>query len=133
MLRPPIGVALLGFLALVAGVSQFFLGLKLSGFVVFGPGDVLDGYLFWGILALVAGVALIAAAFALWATQPWGWAFANFVAVFGLLDAFFVLLATHDLVWGLAAAALPAVTLWYLNTPEIRKAFLAAAGDDAMM
>jgi hypothetical protein len=123
MLRPPVGVAILGFLALLAGVSDLIIGLQLAGFVVFGPGETGSGYLFWGVLAIVTGVILIAVAFALWATQPWAWVFTWIMAIWGLFNAVLVLIASGNLGYGLGAALLPAVTLWYVNSTDIKAAF----------
>ena len=90
MLRPPVGVALLGFVALMAGFAYTLMGLRYTGFVVFGPGSIGSGLFFWGLITLVCGILFIAAAFALWSTQPWGWLFAHYLAIFGVLEAFFV-------------------------------------------
>jgi len=45
------------------------------------------------------------------------------VAVLGLVDAVFVLFASHDVSEGLAVAILPVVVLWYLNQAHIKAAF----------
>ena len=55
---------------------------------------------------LFATVSL-AAAFALWATQPWGWLFAHYLAIFGLLEAFIVMIANNSFTDGLAVALFP--------------------------
>ena len=91
--------------------------------MVFGRGDIGEGLLFWGILTLITGLAFFAAAFALWATQPWGWLFAHFLAILGLLDAFFVWIANNSFSDGLAVAIFPLVVLWYLNQADIKAAF----------
>jgi hypothetical protein len=48
------------------------------------------------------------------------------MAVFGLVDAMFVLIATGNLAYGLAAAAIPALLLWYTSREDIRETFAAA-------
>ena len=78
MLRPPVGVALLGFVALMAGFAYSVMGLRYAGYVVFGRGDIGQGLLLWGLLTLLVGILFFVAAFALWATQPWGWLFTHF-------------------------------------------------------
>jgi len=123
MLRPPVGVAILGFLALIAGVGNLIVGLQLTGWVVIGPGTLGNGVFLYGALTLVLAVVYIAAAYALWATQPWAWLFTSFIAIFGLIDAVFVAIATASLVYGFAVALLPLVTLWYLSRDDIRKVF----------
>jgi hypothetical protein len=128
MLRPPVGVALLGFIALMAGFAYTLMGFRLTGWVVFGPGSIGSGTLLWGLLTLVVGILFIAAALALWATEPWGWLFAHFLAIFGLLDAFFVMIANNSLTDGLAVAIFPLVVLWYLNDKQVKAAFGMESG-----
>jgi hypothetical protein len=123
MLRPPVGVALLGFVALMAGFAYSIMGLRYSGYVVFGRGDIGDGLLLWGLLTLLVGILFFAAAFALWSTQPWGWLFAHYLAIFGLLEAFFVMIANNSFTDGLAVALFPLVVIWYLNDREVKAAF----------
>ena len=123
MLRPPVGVALLGFLALMAGFAYTIMGFRYAGFVVFGPGSIGSGLLLYGLLTLFVGVMFLAAAFALWATQPWAWLFAHFLAIFGLLNAFIVMIANDSFTDGLAVAFFPLVVLWYLNDKDVKAAF----------
>ena len=123
MLRPPVGVALLGFVALMAGVAYSVMGLRYAGYVVFGRGDIGQGLLLWGLLTLLVGILFFAAAFALWATQPWGWLFTHYLAIFGLLEAFFVMIANNSLTDGIAVAIFPLVVIWYLNDRDVKAAF----------
>ena len=48
------------------------------------------------------------------------------MAVVGLVDAMFTLIATNNVAYGIAAAALPAFLLWYTSREDIREAFAAA-------
>jgi hypothetical protein len=123
MLRPPVGVALLGFVALMAGFAYSIMGLRYAGYVAFGRGELGDGLFLWGILTLIVGIAFFAAAFALWSTQPWGWLFAHYLAIFGLLEAFFVMIANNSFTDGLAVAIFPLVVIWYLNDRDVKAAF----------
>ena len=125
MLRPPIGVAILGFYALMAGVANLFVGLYLTGYVVFGEGSLGEGIFLWGVLTIIVAAIYVAVAVALWSMQPWAWVFANFMAIFGVVNAVFVTIAASSLGAGLATALLPLVVLWYMNRPEIRDLFEA--------
>ena len=121
--KAPIGVMLLGFVAIVAGIAHLFSGLTLMGYVVFWDGELGSGMFLWGAITFALGIAFMACAVALWSSATWAWLFANFVAVIGLVDAVFVLLASHDVAQGLAVALLPLVVLWYLHQPGIKAVF----------
>ncbi len=123
MLRPPVGVALLGFVALMAGFAYTIMGFRYTGWVVFGPGSIGSGLFLWGLLTLVCGILFIAAAFALWSTQPWGWLFAHYLAIFGVLEAFIVWIANNSFTDGLAVAVFPLLVIWYLNDRDVKAAF----------
>ena len=128
MLRPPVGVALLGFVALMAGFAYTLMGFRYTGWVVFGPGSIGSGLFFWGLITLVCGILFIAAAFALWSTQPWGWLFAHYLAIFGVLEAFFVWIANNSFTDGLAVAIFPLLVIWYLNDRDVKAAFGMESG-----
>lgn len=123
MLRPPVGAAILGFMALVAGVVDILHGLRYMAFVTFGPASVGSGLFLWGLFAFIVGVVWVAAAYAFWSTQSWAWLLGMIVAIFGLINAVLVLFDTGDFATGLAVALLPLVVLWYLQQPDIKRVF----------
>jgi hypothetical protein len=123
MTKVPVGVAILGFLALLQGIVAAFFGIVFLGVVAFGPAVVGDGIALGGALSLLVGICYIAVAGAAWTLQPWAWLFGEIIAIIGLVEAIFLMLASDSVVWGLAAALLPAVVLWYLNRAEIKAAF----------
>jgi cytochrome c oxidase subunit IV len=82
-----------------------------------------SGTLLWGLLTLAAGIAFAAAALALWSVQPWAWMFAVIMAGLGVIDAFFLWLATGDFAYGFMASLLPLLVLWYLNQKDIKGVF----------
>jgi hypothetical protein len=99
-----------------AGIAYVLIGLRLTGTLVFGPAEVGSGFGFWGVLTILTGLAFAAAAFALWAVQPWAGLFAMILAGFGLLDAVFVWISTGNITDGLSVALLRLVVLWHLNS-----------------
>ena len=123
MRPPPIGIIILAFFALMAGVANLVVGVQITGWVAFGPGEVGGGSFFWGLLTLGIGIAYVAAALALWAKQTWAWFFTFLLAIFALLDAVFVTISSDNLAYGFAAALIPIVVIWYLNRPGIQGAF----------
>ena len=122
----PFGVLVLGALSIAIAVVRLLIGAQLLGVVVFGPVPTGTGIGVAGILALIVGAIYLAVGWALWSLRPWALVFTMIMAVFGLVDAMFVLLATGNLAYGLAAAAIPALLLWYTSREDIRATFAAA-------
>jgi hypothetical protein len=121
----PFGVLLLGALAIAIAVVRLIIGIQLLGFAIFG--DAPGGNLLWaGLLTLVVGAIYLAVGWALWSMRPWALIFTMIMAVFGLVDAMFVWIATGQVTYGLAAAAIPAILLWYTSRQDIRDAFVEA-------
>lgn len=126
MRNPPILISVLGFFAVAAGFVWIMVGLRAIGVElgdIVGDLPAYDNVGIWGILALVVGVAWIFAGLGLWALQSWAWMFAAIVAVFALVNAFFLMVAYAGSGAGLAQALMPALILWYLNTDEVKAAF----------
>ncbi len=124
MRTPPIGVAVLGFFALVNGIAALIIGLQLMGVVTFGPVSTGSGVFLWGLLAFVLGLLYVAVAYGAWTVRIWAWTFGMLIAVLGIFTAVMILFATGDLSKGLAAALLPGLILWYLNTEGVKNAFV---------
>jgi hypothetical protein len=122
----PFGVLVLGALAIAIAIIRLLVGLQLLGVGIFGD-DAWDGSgVIWvGIMTLVVGLIYLAVGWSLWSMRQWALLFTMIMAVFGLVDAMFVLIATNNIAYGLAAAALPAFLLWYTSRPDIREAFEA--------
>jgi hypothetical protein len=120
----PFGVLVLGALAIAIAIVRLLVGLQLLGVGVFGD-DAWDGSgVIWvGIMTIVVGLIYLAVGWSLWSMRQWALLFTMFMAVFGLVDAMFVLIATSNIAYGLAAAALPAFLLWYTSREDIRAAF----------
>jgi hypothetical protein len=128
-MRPPIGVAVLGFFALVNGIGAVIVGLQLMGIVAFGPVSTGTGIFFWGLMAFILGVLFIAVAYGAWNLRVWAWTYGMLIAVLGIFNAVMVLIATADFSKGLAVALLPAVILWYLNSQGVKEAFVRGEQD----
>jgi hypothetical protein len=124
--NPPILISVLGFFGALAGFAWLFLGLRILGFDWFGAlGDLpqFEQTGLWGWLAIAAGVLWLAAAFGLWALQPWAWAFAMILAGLSLFHAFLWFLEYPGSGIGFGAAILPVVLLLYLNSRDVKNAF----------
>jgi hypothetical protein len=126
MRNPPILVSVIGFFALLAGMSYLFFGFRVLGFDWFGLFGDLPAYEsvgLWGWLAIIAGVAWILIAFGLWALQPWARTAAMIVAAFSLFEAVLAFFQFPGSGIGFAMALMPIVILWYFSMRETREAF----------
>jgi hypothetical protein len=128
MPKRPFGVLVLGALAIAIAVVRLVIGFQLLFGGVFGDRLEGTGVAWSGLLALVVGVIYLAVGWALWSMRPWALIFTMIMAVFGLVDAMFVMLATSNVAYGIAAGAIPAFLLWYCSREDIREAFAAAEG-----
>jgi len=123
----PFGVLILGALAVAIAIVRLLLGLQLLGIAIFGDIQFEGGGVFWtGLLTLVVGIIYLGVGWALWSMRPWALVFTMIMAVFGLVDAMFVWIATGSIAYGLAAAVVPAILLWYTSRQDIRDDFAAA-------
>jgi hypothetical protein len=128
--KRPFGVLILGALAVAIAVVRLLVGLQLLGVGIFGD-DKWDGTgVIWvGIMTLVVGLIYLAVGWSLWSMRTWALLFTMIMAVFGLVDAMFVLISTGNIAYGLAAAAIPAFLLWYTSREDIRDQFAAIERD----
>jgi hypothetical protein len=127
MEKRPFGVLVLGALAIGIAIVRLLLGLQLLGVSIFG--DTLyegNGVIWTGVLTIVIALIYLGVGWALWSMRPWALIFTMIMAVFGLVDAMFVWIATGSIAYGLAAAAIPALLLWYTSRQDIRDEFAAA-------
>ena len=123
----PIGVIVLAVLAVAAGVLYLIGGLRLMSIVTFGPLPSGNGVWLSGLFTFIVGIIWLSVGFALWSMRAWALLFVEIMAIFGLVNAVFVLFATSSLSDGLATAILPAIVLWYANRESIRSQFSETA------
>lgn len=123
MSNRPFGVLVLGALAIAIAVVRLVIGFQLLFGGLFSDKLAGSGIGWVGLMTIVVGVIYLAVGWALWSMRPWALLFTMIMAVFGLVDAMFVLLATNNIAYGLAAAAIPAFLLWYTSREDIRAAF----------
>ncbi len=123
----PFGVLVLGALAIAIAVVRLLLGFQLLGIAIFSDVSLQGTGVVWtGLLTIVVGIIWLSVGWALWSMRPWALVFAMIMSVFGLVDAMFVMIATSNIAYGLAAAAIPAVVLWYTSREDVRDQFAAA-------
>jgi len=122
----PFGVLVLGALAIAIAVVRLVIAFQLIIGGIFGDVPAGSGVLWAGLLTLVVGLIYLGVGWALWSMRPWALIFTMIMAVFGLVDAMFVFIATNSIAYGIAAAAIPALLLWYTSREDIRDAFANA-------
>ena len=79
------------------------------------------GMMAGGMTSVLTGLLQVIAGFGLLARQGWAWVLALIGAGLGLVAPIIGLL--NGQFWSLLGLAVPAVVLWYLLTPEVRRAF----------
>lgn len=110
----PTGITILAVIAGILGV----LGLL-------GSFSYLGSYPVYGVISLVLSVAYIAFAYGAWSLQPWAWMIGVAIAGVGVLlqILYLFLIPGYNIINVLIGVILPGIILYYLMTPEIKKAF----------
>ncbi len=110
----PTGITILAVLAAIAGVF----GL-LNAFTILGGNSIS------GILGLVIALAYLAFAYGAWSLQPWAWMIGVAVAGLGVLLQILNLFTVpgYNIFYVILGVLIPGAILYYLMTPEIKKAF----------
>jgi hypothetical protein len=123
----PQGVTILAILAAIGGVLGIFGGLAaLFGGAVIGGlgGGALGGLLsIIGLVALVQSALELAFAYGAWRLQPWAWTLGVAAAVISLVISVLWIIGGQSLFNQAISIVIAAVILYYLNTPEVKRAF----------
>jgi hypothetical protein len=122
-MKRPIGVSLIAFVFVIAGVANVLLGLQMTTAVTFGPLPQGTGTWVWGWLIVLTGIAYAGTGVGFWILHPLAWMAGQVLSIVGILEAVAALLGTGDLGYALATAAFPLIALWYLNRPSVKGAF----------
>jgi hypothetical protein len=122
-MKRPFGISFLAFIWALAGIGYVVMGLKMTTSVTFGPLEFGGGTWFWGWVIVLTGLLFWAAAGAAWTLQPWAWMLGMFLAAWGLLQGFFIIIGYGTWEMALAATGWPVFVLWYLNRDVVKKAF----------
>ena len=135
----PGGVVVVAALAIVHGLVSFCIGLliTLGGGVGWLAGLVGGGAVqAWGagmdaggLTSVVTGLLQVIAGFGLLSRQGWAWLLAVIGAAVAVIAPVIGLLSGQW--WTLLGLVVPAVILWYLLTPEVRRAFGRAPASSA--
>jgi len=121
--KRPAGITIIAILALVNGIVYFIQGLRILGFVAFGPGQAFTSTSMTGWSALALGALWIAAGTGFLTLRVWAWFFGVLVVGLSLIEAFFGNINGWQLGDMFFAMILPLVVLFYLNSDRVKASF----------
>ena len=119
----PAGITIIGVLSFAAGIIYLLQGIRVLGFVAFGPGQAFTNVSLTGWTTLVIGLFWIAVGGAFLSLQPWAWLFGVIVVGLSLIEAFFGNINGWQFGDMFTAMILPLVILAYLYTDKVKEAF----------
>jgi len=133
----PQGVTILAILAAIGGIIALLFGVCI-GVIGGAVGGILAasgapgvgalvgiGIVLGVILTLITGVLDLVFAYGAWYLRPWGWTLGVAAAIFGIANELFRLIFTHNsnFFGFLIGVAISGAILYYLFTPDVKKAF----------
>ena len=122
-MKRPAGITIIAILALAVGIIDLLQGLRILGYVVFGPAQAFSNASLTGWLTLAVGIVWIAVGYAFLSLQPWAWMFGLIVVGISLIEAFFGSLNGWQFGDTFFAMIIPLMMLFYLNSEKVKTAF----------
>lgn len=130
-MRRPLGVTILGFLAILMGIIGILGGCMLMGFgsllapigALFGGGQLGSSAFAGGLGWAVSAVIALIAGFGALALKGWAWILGLLASGLSLASALWGILQGSSWFFSAPGLILPAVVFIYLLTPGVRKAF----------
>jgi hypothetical protein len=121
--RRPGGITIIAVMASVAGIIYLLQGIRILGFVAFGPGQAFTNVSFTGWGTLILGLVWMAVGGAFFSLRPWAWVFGVIVVGISLITAFWGNLNGWQFGDLFVAMIVPLVILFYLNSDSVKAAF----------
>jgi hypothetical protein len=122
-MKRPAGITIIAVLSLAVGIIDVLQGLRILGYVVFGPAQAFSEVSITGWLTLMVGVVWIIVGAAFLRLDPWAWLFGLVVVGLSLITAFLGNMSGWQLGDMFVAMILPLVVLFYLNSHKVKEAF----------
>lgn len=119
----PAGITIIGVLASVAGIIYLLQGIRILGFVAFGPGQAWSNVSLTGWSTLILGIVWILVGGAFLSLRPWAWIFGVIVVGLSLITAFWGNINGWQFGDLFVAMIVPLVILFYLNSDKVKAAF----------
>lgn len=121
--RRPAGITILAVLAFATGVVYLLDGLRILGYVAFGPAQALSNISMSGWSMVFVGLLWIGLGVGFLALKAWALAAGIVIVGVSLIVAFFSHLNGSDLGELFMATILPLVVLFYLASAKVQAAF----------
>jgi hypothetical protein len=123
----PMGVTILAVLAAIVGVLSLLGALALlgGGALIAGAGGGMFAGAFglFGIITLVLAVLYFAFAYGAWTLKPWAWTLGIVSQVVSIVLSILSILGGQSVTSQLIGLVISLVILYYLDTPDVRRAF----------
>ena len=123
MVKRPAGVTVIAVLALVIGIIDLLQGVRILGYVVFGPATVFSNVSLTGWLTVLLGLLWIVVGGAFLSLRPWAWFLGVFVVAISLVEAFFGSLNGWQFGDMFMAMIIPVLILFWLQSDKVKSAF----------
>ena len=122
-MKRPAGITIIAVLSFAAGIINVLQGLRVLGYVVFGPGQAFSETSITGWITLILGVVWIVVGAAFLRLDPWAWLFGVVVVGLSLIATFLGNMSGWQLGDMFIAMIVPLVVLFYLNSHKVKEAF----------
>lgn len=121
--RRPAGITILAVLSFATGAVYLLDGLRILGYVAFGPAQAISNVSMTGWSLLFVAALWIALGVGLLALQGWAWIAGVITVGLSLIVAFFSHLNGAQIGDLFMATILPLVALFYLDSTKVKAAF----------
>jgi len=118
----PVGITILAALAIIGGLISIAAGLSigiLGGTIPGAQGPA--GFI--GVVALIIGILQLIYGWGLWTLKPWAWLLALIGSLLSAISGLVQIFAGGNSSSGLLSIIIAAIIVWYLTTPDIKRAF----------
>ena len=121
--KRPAGITILAVLAFATGAVYLLDGIRILGFVVFGPAQALSNVSMSGWSLIFVGALWIGLGVGFLTLKGWAWIAGVITVGISLIVAFFSHLNGAQIGELFMATILPLVVLFYLDSAKVKTAF----------